>query len=99
MENIYFSLFVCRVSYYLLREKTKQNTIEKYKKSGVNVLTDFKSHSERDTAMTKASDYDIAWVRSKEEAIRLYGNSYKANKKSGTEQNLDRRIKLNKKQI
>lgn len=44
----------------------------------------YKSDIDRDTAMTLKSTYDIAWIR-------------KGRSKSGTAQNLKRRIKLNEK--
>ena len=46
--------------------------------AGFPVIGGFKSDSERDAAMTQASDVDIAWVRLGRE-------------KSGTQKNLDRR--------
>jgi hypothetical protein len=45
-----------------------------------SVIGGFKSDEERDEAMTKASDYDIAWVRPGRE-------------KSGTAKNIERRNK------
>lgn len=51
--------------------------------SGVKTVGGFVSDEERDSSMTANSNYDIAWVREGKE-------------KSGTAQNLDRRIKFNK---
>ncbi len=53
----------------------------------------FKNHNSKDTAMTKASHYDIAYVRSIEEQKKLYGEKYKY-RMSGTERNIRRRKNL-----
>jgi hypothetical protein len=50
---------------------------------GAKLIGGFKSDEGRDTVMTKESTYDIAWVRPGRE-------------KSGTQNNLNRRLKLNK---
>jgi hypothetical protein len=46
--------------------------------AGFETIGGFKTDLERDTAMTKASDFDLAWVRPGRE-------------KSGTQRNIDRR--------
>ena len=48
-------------------------------------------HNERDAAMTKASDYDILWIRSDEDTSKLHGSKYRPGRISGTQKNRDRR--------
>jgi len=55
----------------------------------------FKNDTDKDTAMTNASDKDIAWVRSEEEQKKLFGDKYRK-RVSGTEKNLWRRRSLKK---
>lgn len=57
----------------------------------------FKSDTKRDAAMTRDSDEDIAWVRPVEEQKKLYGKKYDPKRISGTQRNLSRRLKCNKK--
>jgi hypothetical protein len=63
-------------------------------KCKVHTRTGFASYTDRDKAMTLASDYDIAWVRDVETAKKLYGQDWTASKKSGTQLNLERRINV-----
>lgn len=56
----------------------------------LTVIYGFESHEAKDAAMTKNSDYDIAFVRSVEEQKALYGNRFRP-RISGTEKNLLRR--------
>ncbi|QGR53951.1 hypothetical protein [Moumouvirus maliensis] len=56
----------------------------------------FKSHNEKDAAMTMASDIDIAFVRSLEESKKLYGEKFNPKRISGTQKNILRRQKLKK---
>ncbi|AGF85328.1 hypothetical protein QJ854_gp454 [Moumouvirus goulette] len=56
----------------------------------------FKSHNEKDAAMTMISDIDIAFVRSFEESKKLYGEKFNSNRISGTQKNILRRQKLKK---
>ena len=53
----------------------------------------FKNHEQKDSAMTFASDVDIAWSRSEEEQKKLYGSKYRK-RKSGTQKNIERREKI-----
>jgi hypothetical protein len=62
---------------------------------GYPTIGGFKNHKKKDSAMTYASDADIAWVRSDEEQRQLYGNKYRK-RKSGTQKNLERRAKIDK---
>jgi hypothetical protein len=55
----------------------------------------FLSHAEKDRAMTKDSDQDIAWVRPDDESRALYGASYNPRRISGTQQNINRRANSN----
>jgi hypothetical protein len=48
-------------------------------------------HLQRDARMTRASDYDILWTRSEEEARKLYGDQYRS-RVSATELNRLRRL-------
>jgi hypothetical protein len=48
-------------------------------------------HLQRDARMTRASDYDILWVRSEDEARKLYGDKYRT-RVSATEMNRLRRL-------
>lgn len=57
----------------------------------IKTIGGFKSHSEKDAAMTRISDYDIAYVRSIEESKKLYGDSFNPKIKSGTQKNIERR--------
>jgi ABC-type Na+ efflux pump permease subunit len=50
-------------------------------------------HLQRDARMTRASDYDILWVRSEEETRALYGDKYR-NRVSATELNRLRRLEV-----
>lgn len=79
---------------YSRNVKSQDATIRKLSKFGVNVMSDFKSDSDRDAACTRASTYDIAWVRPKEETAKLLGAKYDPNRLSGTEQNLLRRTQM-----
>ena len=56
----------------------------------------WKSFTNRDEAMTKISDYDIAWERNKDETKALFGESYRSGRVSGVTKNLLRRIEKNK---
>ena len=48
-------------------------------------------HLQRDARMTRASDYDILWARSEEDARKLYGEKYRT-RVSATELNRLRRL-------
>ena len=72
----------------------QSKTIKRLLHLGVKVNHGFMSDTERDEACTKASTYDIAWVRPKEETAKLLGAKYDPNRLSGTEQNLIRRKKM-----
>jgi hypothetical protein len=50
-------------------------------------------HLQRDARMTRASDYDILWARSEEEARKLYGNKYRT-RVSATALNRLRRLEI-----
>ena len=52
-------------------------------------------HLQRDARMTRASDYDILWARSEEDARRLYGEKYRT-RVSATELNRLRRLEVSK---
>jgi hypothetical protein len=58
---------------------------------GVRLQGGFASHDAKDSAMTHASDIDIAYVRSEEESKALYGEKYRPGRISGTQKNLERR--------
>lgn len=71
--------------------RTENATLEKYRKQGLNVRVINGWHTQRDAAMTAASDYDILWVRSDEETKLLYGQKYRPDRISGTHKNKNRR--------
>jgi hypothetical protein len=50
-------------------------------------------HLQRDAETTKASNYDILWVRSEEECRKLYGEKYRP-RILGTELNRRRRLEM-----
>ena len=59
----------------------------------VATVGNWTSYSQRDAAMTAASDYDLCWVRPEAECRRLYGDKYRK-RVSGTEQNVLRRQEM-----
>lgn len=69
------SLGVKEVTVYHMFEEPRHNV-------GFDTMGGFRSDVERDFAMTKVSNRDIAWVR-------------KGSERSGTQQNLDRRKWMN----
>lgn len=81
------------IYYYVKYPNNNIRKVDYYKKLGANVVTGFTSYTDRDKNMTLSSDYDIAWVRQLEESKKIYKN-FDANKKSGTQLNLDRRSKF-----
>jgi hypothetical protein len=58
----------------------------------IQTVGGFKTHDEKDSAMTRASDIDIAYLRSVDESRKLYGEKYDPTKKSSTQKNLERRL-------
>ncbi|PPJ52686.1 hypothetical protein CBER1_10831 [Cercospora berteroae] len=71
--------------------RTADATLENYRKQGLNVQVINGWHTQRDAAMTAASDYDILWVRSDEETKLLDGQKYRPDRISGTQKNKNRR--------
>lgn len=68
---------------------------------GTEVISGFKSYTNRDKFMTENSDEDILWVRSDEETKKLVesqGNVFRK-RVSGTELNKQRREKMKKSNI
>nr|QBK85938.1 MAG: hypothetical protein LCMAC101_05330 [Marseillevirus LCMAC101] len=82
-----------------LKQKTEKVTVyHMYEKplhnyGNFSVCGGFKSHSQKDAAMTKISTKDIAWIRSPDTMKRMLGDKYDLKRKSGTERNLLRRKK------
>ena len=74
-------------------EPTDDPRVARFQSQGVSVRSGWSSHTARDEAMTKNSDYDIAWVRSEAETRALYGHlpHWRDGRISGTEKNLIRR--------
>jgi len=70
-----------------------QQTFPRNNKGAFPVRGGFQNDTTKDTAMTLASDLDIAWVRSVEAQKKLYGSKYRK-RTSGTEKNLKRRQKV-----
>jgi hypothetical protein len=62
--------------------------------AGIQTIAAGKNHTERDEAMTRASDYDILRYLAKEECMKMFGSSYRE-RVSGTELNERRRVALN----
>ena len=73
------------------RRRPQQETMDQYGKQGFAVKVLDGSHTERDTVMTRESDYDILWIRSEEDTKALYGRKYRPGRVSGTQKNKDRR--------
>jgi hypothetical protein len=66
--------------------------------AGIKIIEGFPSYNQRDSAMTRASTHDIAWVRTEtfEESKQRYGEKFNPKRISATQTNLNRRAKLNK---
>lgn len=62
--------------------------------SNFKTIGGFRNHSQKDSAMTYASTYDILYVRPEEEQRRLVGPKYIPGYICGTEQNRRRREKV-----
>ncbi|KAF8218291.1 hypothetical protein K438DRAFT_1747480 [Mycena galopus ATCC 62051] len=60
---------------------------------GVKVVVVGRGHTERDAAMTAASDYDILWYQTEAECRALYGRKYRP-RVSGTQLNEIRRQEI-----
>jgi hypothetical protein len=69
---------------------------QKYPKD-IQIVSNFTSYTKRDAAMTFASTENLLWVRPDEESKILLGEKYDPKRKSGTELNRLRRIKMNAK--
>jgi hypothetical protein len=61
--------------------------------AGIRTVAAGRNHTERDEAMTKASDYDILRYLTKSECIDMFGSRYRE-RVSGTELNEMRRVAL-----
>lgn len=59
----------------------------------MRIVVKGRSHTERDAAMTAASDYDILHYLSEEECRLLYGKKYNS-RVSGTQKNEMRRLEM-----
>lgn len=75
-----------KVIIYHLFFRPKNNIDSKFKTIGGYI-----SHNRKDSAMTKCSHEDIAYVRPLEETKKLLGKSYNPNYISATQRNIDRR--------
>lgn len=71
----------------------KKGRVEALKKMEIEVCVRGKSHTQRDVAMTKESDYDILKYLTREECIQLYGDKYRE-RVCGTELNERRRATM-----
>ena len=78
-DNLY------RITVYHLGKKSH------LKDKRIRTIGGFGNHNNKDTAMTNASNKDIAWVRPEEESRILYGSNYNPNRISGTQHNINRR--------
>lgn len=61
--------------------RNQKGRVETFGKMGIEVCVRGRSHTQRDVAMTKESDYDILKYLTREECKRLYGDRCK--KESG----------------
>jgi hypothetical protein len=61
--------------------------------AGIRTIAAGKNHTQRDEAMTRASDYDILRYLTKEECMEMFGVRYRE-RVSGTELNERRRLAL-----
>jgi len=68
-----------RIHVYMFESeaRNKKGRVEALKKMGMEVCVRGKSHTQRDVAMTKESDYDVLKYLSKEECMILYGDIYR----------------------
>ena len=73
-----------------LHGSTKHRLCKDLGKTGIRQVIKGGNHTERDEAMTAASDYDILACLSKDECMALYGDKYRE-RISGTELNERRR--------
>ena len=75
-------------------------SIAELKALGYNrICTGYRSYTHRDEAMTKASDYDIAWVRPDHETealLKAMNRPYHPSRISGTMKNILRRQDVNR---
>jgi hypothetical protein len=69
----------------------RKHSTQLKKQYGENInIIHFNSHRDSDEYMTAHSHYDIAWVRSREASIVLYGDKFRE-RESGTAKNIKRR--------
>jgi hypothetical protein len=83
--NVYFT-----TSEY---HKTRVGLRKELESAGIRAVAAGRNHTERDEAMTKASDYDILRYLTKQECMELFGENYRE-RVSGTELNEMRRVAL-----
>ena len=76
------------------RLRTGPEILDQYRKNGLGVKVVDGWHTDRDTTMTRDSDYNILWIRPDEETKALYGSKYRPGRVSGTQKNKDRREQL-----
>nr|GAT55192.1 predicted protein [Mycena chlorophos] len=80
-----------RITVFLRESETRWGA--RFRRMGVKVVVAGRSHTDRDAAMTAASDYDILRYLTEVEARALYGDKYRP-RVSGTEKNEIRRREL-----
>ncbi len=73
--------------------RNKNGRVDALRKMGIKVCVRGKSHTQRDVAMTKESDYDILKYLTGKECTELYGDKYRE-RVSGTELNERRRAAM-----
>ncbi|KAJ7471306.1 hypothetical protein B0H11DRAFT_1730602 [Mycena galericulata] len=81
-----------RVTVFLSESEGTQ-AWQKFADQGVGVVVAGRGHTERDAAMTAASDYDILRYQTEAECRALYGSKYRA-RVSGTQLNEMRRKEM-----
>lgn len=73
--------------------RNRKGRTEALKKLRIKVHVRGKSHTQRDVATTKESDYDILKYLSREECMKSYGDKYRE-RVSGAELNEQRRAAM-----
>jgi hypothetical protein len=88
-----------RMTFDFLLERTPNITVyhlgskPRHDVGPIRTCGGFRNHDEADSNMTFHSDEDILWIRSEEQKRALYKEKYRP-RKSGTQKNAERRLKM-----